>query len=65
MRTKKFRVYKLFATMGIAVLVMLLLALPMSLALAQGAGAEKSIQSTFQQTRRGTITVVEEQPGNA
>ena len=41
MRTKKFRVYRLYATMGIAVLVMLLLAMPMSLALAQGAGAEK------------------------
>ena len=42
MRTKKFRVYRLYATMGIAVLVMLLLAMPISLALAQGAGAEKS-----------------------
>ena len=41
MRNKKFRVYRLLATMGIAVLVMLLLARPISLALAQGSGAEK------------------------
>ena len=41
MRTKKFRVYRLYATMGIAALAMLLLAMPISLALAQGAGADK------------------------
>ena len=41
MRNKQFRVCRLNATMGIAVLVILLLAMPMSLALAQGADAEK------------------------